>query len=136
MQLWRRLVSNLPSNGGHLSLQVSAVLAERLRQLAARERTSLQALAETLLQEGVAQRLAAGRSREQWQTLSAREQEVSALVCLYYTNRQIASRLNLSDDTVKAHVRNICLKFGLHGREQLRQALAGWDFGSWDERPL
>jgi len=39
-----------------------------------------------------------------WDTLSRREQDVTAWACLGYTNRQIAARLGLSTDTVKSYL--------------------------------
>jgi len=46
-----------------------------------------------------------------WQSLSPREQEVTALVCLGYTNGEIASKLKVSPTTIKSHVRNILPNF-------------------------
>jgi DNA-binding CsgD family transcriptional regulator len=68
---------------------------------------------------------------EEWQSLSPREQDVAALTCLGYTNRQIAARLHLSPDTVKGYVRQVLVKFRSHGKEELRMLLRHWDFGAW-----
>lgn len=71
-----------------------------------------------------------------WDALSAREQQVAALCCLGQTNRQISTRLYISEDTVKTHIRNVTLKFSLRSKAELRGALAGWDFSGWaDTRP-
>jgi len=48
--------------------------------------------------------------------LSERELEVLALIARGLTNREIASRLFLSLNTVKAHTRNIYGKLGVHNR--------------------
>jgi DNA-binding NarL/FixJ family response regulator len=48
--------------------------------------------------------------------LSAREQEVLALVADAYSNSQIASRLFLTEATVKRHLRNIFAKLGAVSR--------------------
>jgi DNA-binding CsgD family transcriptional regulator len=69
---------------------------------------------------------------ENWKRLSEREQTVTALICMQYTNQQIAERLSISPHTVKSHVRNISHKFGLTTKADLRQALANWDFSAWD----
>ena len=66
-----------------------------------------------------------------WESLSPREQDVSALSCLGFTNRQIAARLSLSPETIKTHVRTILLKFGIKSKSELRHILAGWDFSAW-----
>jgi DNA-binding CsgD family transcriptional regulator/tetratricopeptide (TPR) repeat protein len=51
--------------------------------------------------------------------LSAREDEVVALVADGLTNRQIAERFVLSERTVESHVRNALLKLGLSRRAEL-----------------
>ncbi len=50
--------------------------------------------------------------------LSERELEVLALLAEGLTNREIASRLYLALNTVKAHTRNIYGKLGVHSRTQ------------------
>jgi DNA-binding NarL/FixJ family response regulator len=50
------------------------------------------------------------------ETLSAREQEVLALVEQALSNRQIACRLSLTEATVKRHLRNIFVKLGAVSR--------------------
>jgi LuxR family maltose regulon positive regulatory protein len=50
--------------------------------------------------------------------LSERELEVLALIAQGLTNREIASRLFLSLNTVKAHTRNIYGKLSVHSRTQ------------------
>jgi DNA-binding NarL/FixJ family response regulator len=67
-----------------------------------------------------------------WEFLSPREQEVTALICLGYTNDKIASKLGVSPTTVKSHIRNILAKFQMHGKVELRIALKEWDFEGWD----
>jgi DNA-binding CsgD family transcriptional regulator len=44
---------------------------------------------------------------KRWETLNPREREVSALICLGYTNRQAAARMSVTAATVKIHVRNV-----------------------------
>lgn len=48
--------------------------------------------------------------------LSPRESEVLALVAQELTNRQIATRLHLSEQTVKNHLTNAYEKLGVHSR--------------------
>ena len=50
--------------------------------------------------------------------LSAREEEVLALLALGKTNAQIAEQLFLSIDTVKTYVRRVFAKLGVHNRTQ------------------
>jgi DNA-binding CsgD family transcriptional regulator len=88
-------------------------------------------IAAELLASGVAQRDLARDSYERWQTLSQREREVAALVCLGYTNRQIALRLVISPETVKSHIKRVLYKFDLHSKDELRMLMTDWDFGAW-----
>ena len=70
-----------------------------------------------------------------WHSLSPREQEVTALICLGYTNYEIAVRLGISHTTIKTHIRNILYKYQMHGKAELRIALEDWDFREWDRDP-
>jgi DNA-binding CsgD family transcriptional regulator len=63
-----------------------------------------------------------------WHKLTPRQQEVAALICGGYTNREIARQLNISISTVKTHIRYILPKFKLNSKDQLRQYFEGWDF--------
>lgn len=108
-------------------------IVEALREMAARQQCSESELAADLLTFAIAQRKIADESLACWRTLSPREQEVAALVCLGNTNRQIAARLRLSLETVKTHVRNILHKFNLASKDELRRAFSEWDFSPWDE---
>ena len=103
-----------------------------LQNLAEQENRPKEAVAADLLAFALVQRGAAETKLRRWQELSPREREVTALLCLYYTNSQIARRLSISTPTVKTHVRNILRKFGLTRRSDLRLVLAEWDFSAWD----
>jgi DNA-binding CsgD family transcriptional regulator len=106
-----------------------------LQNLAEQENRPKEAVAADLLSFALVQRGAAETKLRRWQELSPREREVTALVCLSYTNRQIATHLSLSLPTVKTHVRNVLRKFGLSRRSDLRLVLAEWDFSAWDTGP-
>jgi DNA-binding CsgD family transcriptional regulator len=69
---------------------------------------------------------------QRWNSLSPREQEIAALVCLNYTSRQVAAKLHISPETVKTHVEHILMKFGVPDRNTLRVVLSNWDFSGWD----
>lgn len=66
-----------------------------------------------------------------WSSLSHREQQVVALVCLGYRNYEIADILVITPDTVKSHLQHIFNKFDLHSGRELRVALKHWDFMEW-----
>lgn len=69
-----------------------------------------------------------------WLHLSPREQDVTALTCLKYTNRQIAARLGLSADTVRTYLVTVVHKLNLDNKADLRVFFAGWDFSEWERR--
>ena len=106
-----------------------------LQNLAEQENRPKEVVAADLLAFALVQRGAAETKLRRWQELSPREREVTALVCLNYTNRQIATRLSISLPTAKTHVRNVLRKFGLSRRSDLRLVLAEWDFSAWDNGP-
>lgn len=63
-------------------------------------------------------------------TLSARELEVLDLVAQALSNSQIASRLNLTEATVKRHLRNIFVKLGAVSRLDAVNKAKEWQRGS------
>lgn len=68
-----------------------------------------------------------------WRSLSHREQQVVALICLGYKNHEIAKALVIAPQTVKTHLQNIFDKFNLRSRKELRLALKNWEFREWWE---
>jgi len=132
--LWRRLLTDLGlqrSVDTMRAYQFDAELDRNLEALSRREQRPKEDILADLIAMGLAQHQAAEAYVQRWRGLSPREQEIAALTCLDFTNRQIAARLRISPETVKTHVRNILAKFGLHGKEELRVALEGWDFSAW-----
>ena len=51
--------------------------------------------------------------------LSGREREISVLVAREFTNEQIGENLDISELTVKTHLRNIYSKTDIHDRANL-----------------
>ncbi len=115
-----------------LTFQMDEELVESLRLMAYHQRRPKEELAADLLSEALMRRQNEEHKLEHWRSLSPREQEIVALVCLDYTNRQIADWLVLSPETVKTHVANVLRKYNLRRRADLRQYLDNWDFGAWD----
>jgi DNA-binding NarL/FixJ family response regulator len=70
---------------------------------------------------------------ECWDSLTEREQEVTALACMGYRNYEIADTLSISHETVKSHLHNIFTKFDIRNRNELRRALKDWRFDEWWE---
>lgn len=102
-----------------------------LEQRADQEQRPVEEIQAELVAAGLAHLQTTDWLMQCWGHLSPREQEVTALTCLHYTNRQIAGRIHISVETVKTHMSNILVKFGLHGKADLREALSGWDFSEW-----
>ena len=106
---------------------------ESLQVLADREQSTPQEMAGLLLEDALRREKRISAALAFWQTLTPREQEVTALICLHYTNRQIATYLHISPETVKTHVAHVLVKFGLPNRNALRQFLEGLDFSTWEQ---
>lgn len=135
LSLWDRLLSYFKlDRTAQRSFELDQELLQTLQGLAEQEQRPAEDVAADLLSIGLAQQHASQELILRWQSLSPREQDVAAQVCLNLTNRQIASRLGISPETVKTHVRNVLYKFNLHSKGELRMALAGWDFSSWEHR--
>ena len=77
------------------------------------------------------QYLQTGELETRWDSLSDREQEVTALACMGYRNYEIAETLGISHETVKTHLQNIFTKFDIRSRKELRLALKDWRFDDW-----
>ena len=132
MDIWRRVVKLVGGlTPSKRTFHFDETLIDSLQYLAQREQRSTDEMASSLLTQAIQQRQALDSRQQDWLSLSQREQEVAALVCLNYTNRQIASLLNISPETVKSHVRNVLYKFNLHNKQELKQAMEEWDFSAW-----
>lgn len=83
---------------------------------------------------GLNQFLAENEMEQRWSSLSHREQQVIALICLGYRNHEIAKILTIAPETVKTHLQRIFDKFDLRSSKELRLALKDWDFRDWWEQ--
>jgi len=114
-----------------LVLELDPANARYLSQIAASTNVSRQETAQGLLKNALLERQVAEVHLAHWRALTPRQQQIAALACLNFTNRQIAARLNISPQTVKAHMRNLLHRFDLHSKSELRLALEDWDFSAW-----
>ena len=69
--------------------------------------------------------------RKQWFSLTIRERQVVALVCMGHRNYEIASILGVGYPTVQTHLQNIYRKFSLRSRQEIRAALISWRAEEW-----
>ncbi|MBN1373354.1 MAG: helix-turn-helix transcriptional regulator [Anaerolineaceae bacterium] len=134
MNFWLRLLYRLGflSDSQVIRFELDEPAQEMLRFMADQQNLTPEEMAEVLLRGALFDRQQAEAQLAAWQMITAREQEVAALTCLGYTNRQIAARLGVSPETVKSHLRSLLRKLGLHSKEELRQALDGLDFSAWE----
>ena len=134
MSLWTRLLYRLGfrPDPGPRTYELDESLNTALEDLALREQRPPQDMATELISSGLHRLLTQDDLLGRWQSLSPREQDVTALACLGYTNRQIAARLGISAETVKTHLHNALVKFALHSRSELHMLLSAWDFSAWE----
>ncbi len=69
--------------------------------------------------------------RKQWFSLTIRERQVVALVCMGHRNYEIASILGVENSTIQTHLQNIFRKFDLRSRTEIRKALISWPAEEW-----
>lgn len=104
-----------------------------LNSLAEEQQSSPDELVSNMVTSALAWQAEQGDLWRKWESLSPRQQQVTALICLGYTNRQIAGRLGISISTVHTHSGNIQGTFGVNSKADLRVLLVNWDFSGWDE---
>ena len=78
-----------------------------------------------IVSRGIVKELDQGNDREElFNSLSERQREVISLVVHGMTNREIASTLIITENTVKVHLRNILDKLEVRNRQQLAAVAA------------
>jgi DNA-binding CsgD family transcriptional regulator len=126
MSLWHRLYYwlGLRREHGPRYYELDESLHLTLSTLASREGRTENQLAADLLAAGLTQYYSSDDNWKRWRSLSRREQDMSALACLGYTNRQMAARLGISTETIKTHMHSALIKFNLRSKADLRMASA------------
>jgi DNA-binding CsgD family transcriptional regulator len=128
----RNLIGKRPKSGSR-TYEISESLQVTLTTIAKHEGRPEHDLLPDILAAGLNQYVTKDKLWNRWLSLSAREQDVAALACLGYTNREIGQRLNISAETVKVRLQRATMKFGVTSRSQLRMLLEGWDFSEWEK---
>ena len=114
-------------------IRLDARLYGLLEVIAAEQQRSVPDLVVATLYAAVHTNQAQAGYDRLWAELTPRGQEVTALVCLGYTNHEIAQRLTISINTVRSHIRAVLDKFQVASKADLRLILADWNFDSWIE---
>ena len=135
MSIWDRLLYliGLRPISGSRTYEISESLHITLNTIATHEGRPVHELLPDLLAAGLTQYRTVDELWDKWVSLTPREQDVAALACLGYTNREIGKRLNISPETVKVRLHNALAKFGLTKRSELRMLLEKWDFSAWEK---
>jgi DNA-binding CsgD family transcriptional regulator len=107
-------------------------IVTELAQQAKMKQVPAEELAADIMTTGLRQLKAGSVLKDHWDSLSPREQQATALTCLGLTNRQIAARLGIGEETAKTHVTNVLRKFNMHGKLEIQTALREWDFSDWE----
>ena len=108
-------------------------MAAYLQDLAVAQESDTEQVAKEIFAQGVATHFQNEHLHQIWELLTPREQEVTALVCLGYTNNEISKKLMISPNTVKSHISHAMHKFGASKRAEIQLILGDWDFSEWDQ---
>ncbi len=117
----------------HLTVEVSAELSTRLRRAARARARSPEMLVNDLLERGLEQETLRVHAEHALASLTPREQDVTWLAARGQTNRQIADALVISSETVKSHVHNVLIKFGLRSKSDLRLLMLDLGIRWWQD---
>ena len=109
-------------------------LITTIKEMAKRESRTEEEIVAEFTKVGLKQFLTQNDLDNRWSSLSQREQQVVALICLGHRNYEIADILGIAPETVKTHLQRIFDKFHLRSSRELRLALKDWNFRDWWER--
>lgn len=137
MSLLRRLLQTFlrqqrQAEGARLFLRDEELVAA-VKDVAMQQRRTEEDVIADFTKVGLNQFLNQNEMERRWASLSHREQQVVALLCLGYRNHEIAKTLVIAPETVKTHLQRVFDKFDLRSRKELRLALKNWDFREWWE---
>jgi DNA-binding CsgD family transcriptional regulator len=108
-------------------------LIATIKEVAKRESRTEEEIVAEFTKVGLNQFLTQNELDNRWSSLSHREQQVVALICLGHRNYEIADILGIAPETVKTHLQRIFDKFHLRSSRELRLALKDWNFRHWWE---
>lgn len=108
-------------------------LIATIKNVARQENRTEEEIVAEFTKAGLNQFLTQNELDSRWASLSQREQQVVALICLGHRNYEIANILSIAPETVKTHLQRIFDKFELRSSKELRLALRDWNFHDWWE---
>jgi DNA-binding NarL/FixJ family response regulator len=100
-----------------------------LKELAVNEGRGVNDLVQEMISQEIINRKIVNVCAYAFTALSKREQEITILIAKGASNKDIASELRISPDTVRTHVKSILRKFELNTRSDLRVALTKYELG-------
>ncbi|HET9912612.1 MAG TPA: helix-turn-helix transcriptional regulator [Anaerolineales bacterium] len=134
MSILQRLIHSLLrkdiSNESRVFLQDAELIAV-IKDVARQQKRAEEDVVADFTKAGINQFLTQNELESRWASLSRREQQVVALICLGYRNYEIAEILVIASETVKTHLQGVFNKFNLRSSKELRLALKNWDFRDW-----
>jgi DNA-binding CsgD family transcriptional regulator len=129
LRKFRQNPSKRQANAALVAIRPDLIAA--CQQIAEEENTTVAQMIHELLTFAIEKRRSSDEQLKQWHQLTEREREITALVWLGLTNPKIGSRLSISPNTVKTHIKNILAKFNVNSKEALREQLSLLDFSEW-----
>jgi DNA-binding CsgD family transcriptional regulator len=135
MSIWQRFLYwiGLRSNPGPRYYKFSETTQVTLKTLSEHDGLPEQKLAQDLIAAGLSHYSSTGEFFKKWESLTPREKDVTALICLGYTDREICNRFAIAPGTVRTHITNLFKKFQVNSRHELRILLSEWDFSAWEK---
>lgn len=114
-----------------LTLALDQQLIIDISKLAAEVNQTTEEATRQLINDALRERHTADAWLEVWNSLTTREKQAAGLTCLGYTNKQIAEKMIISENTVKTYIKSVLARFEVNSKVELRDLLAAWDFGEW-----
>src|SRR6266498_5635296 len=135
MSFFRRLIQSLlprkqGANQPRVFLQDEQLITA-IKDVARQQQRTEEEVVADFTKVGLNQFWTQNELKDRWSSLSRREQQVVALICLGYKYHEIAKILVIAPETVKKHLQSIFNKFNLRSSKELRLVLKNWDFQEW-----
>ena len=119
---FNRLLQKLNLTLNEAGIALPGKLRRQMQDIAAEQgRPEGEVTSELLAAE--LEKQAAGNILPRWRTLTPTERTIARLIAEGCSNSQISEKLKIASETVRTHIRNIKLKYGIHQIGALREAI-------------